>query len=170
MRNLTTASLSFAAGALSMFLLGNQASMTVQSASASSQGVTLAHIEDAKPVIPNVKLTTVGKTTFAAGGFVHEADGVNCVNCVFNGAKIRYSGGAFAFTNSTFEGKTNIVLDGAAHNTAMFLSGFGMLGCPASKPAPAGPKPPVLLLANMITIENAKLQAVSMVAPVGIKR
>ncbi len=63
-------------------------------------------------------------------------DGLDCHNCTFANAKLRYSGGAFNFENVNFSGTTQLVLEGAAANTLAFLRFLNSLstGIPLASP------------------------------------
>jgi hypothetical protein len=77
-----------------------------------------------------------------------QLDGLDCTACTFRSPILRYSGGAFRFTNVRFEGPVRVEFSGAAANTLAMLSLVQALGLSQS-PARPQPAQPVIRLANM---------------------
>jgi len=129
MRNVTVALGSFIVGAISMFLLGNHTSTFAQS----PQGLAppgLAINIDGTPTVPPFKNISVEGSHFTEDSF--RVAGVLCRRCVFDRTILLYGGGEFSIVESQFVSPPSIQLTGAASNTAVFLSMFGLLGCPAN--------------------------------------
>ncbi len=141
MRKITIALGSFIVGAISMSLVGNHTSTLAQEPKSPPGAIKVA---GAVPIVPPFRNNTVADSSF--DGVTHLVDGILCLRCNFNNATLEYGGGEFAILNPRFSGTTSIKLDGAAENTATFLSLFGLLGCPANK----APNPPRINPAPMM--------------------
>lgn len=63
-----------------------------------------------------------------------EVDGTNSEDDVFRNTTFVYGGGAYRLANASVQGAYQLVLLGAAANTAQFLTQFGLVGCPVSVP------------------------------------
>jgi len=141
MRKITLALGSFIVGAISMSLVGNHTSTLAQGP---NKSWSILQLDRAVPKVPpfgNISVQDIG-----IDGGTHFVDGILCLRCSFNNATFEYGGGEFAILNPRISGTVSIKLDGAAENTATFLSLFGLLGCPA-KNAPNTPRtnaPPIL--------------------------
>ena len=59
--------------------------------------------------------------TFLTGGKSLNLDGLNCEDCQFDNAQLRYGGGVVNLKGSTFSGTTELQLEGAAANTVALL-------------------------------------------------
>jgi hypothetical protein len=131
MRNVTVAVGSFIVGAISVSLLGNHTSTLAQ-----QEPPRTVVVAGAVPVVPPFVGTTVDGDNFDRRTL--NVDGILCRRCTFHDATLVYGGGEFAIIEPRLSGNLSIKLDGAAHNTAVFLNLFGLLGCSANnKPNPA---------------------------------
>jgi hypothetical protein len=66
---------------------------------------------DHMPVMRDFRFISSGQTL----------DGLNCENCEFKDARLRYGGGVLSLKGSTFSGTTELQLEGAAANTIAVL-------------------------------------------------
>lgn len=110
-------------------------------------------IVDARGAVPVVPTRPLVKANVDASGpgYALKVDGIDCVDCkVENGAVVQYGGGAFKFTNFQRSGATTLELKGAALNTKILLSSFGLMGCPVPQPKqrPTDPNVAILKAAN----------------------
>jgi len=98
----------------------------------SGEGV---HIEGAIPVFRDLESTPIF-TDVQIFNTKQSLDGLECHNCEFDNAKLRYSGGAFNLENVKFSGTTSVELGGAAANTIAFLEFLNSLsvGIPVASP------------------------------------
>jgi len=64
--------------------------------------------------MPTFKRFTISKSG-------QSLDGLNCEDCQFEGARLRYGGGVVNLKGSTFSGTTELELEGAAANTVALL-------------------------------------------------
>lgn len=129
MRNVTVALTSFAVGAVCMSVVGNHTSTRLQPVFA--QGVAVK-IGGAVPIVPPLGPRMEGTTL--AGPIA--LDGLNLTGTanLTGVTAITYGGGAFNLEKATFGGKPQLVLTGAAANTAVVLGMFGLLGSPKATP------------------------------------
>jgi hypothetical protein len=58
---------------------------------------------------------------FAISNSTQSLDGMNCEDCQFESASLRYGGGVVNLKGSTFSGTTELQLEGAAANTVALL-------------------------------------------------
>jgi hypothetical protein len=98
------------------------------------------HIEGAIPMFRALETTPIF-TDVTIFNTKQSLDGLECHNCNFNDADLRYSGGAFNLENVKFTGTIRLVLDGAAANTVAFLDLMKRIspGAPVVSPAPQTP-------------------------------
>jgi len=130
-----------------MLVLGNHTSIFPQPVLAQA-GIEM---DGAAPKVPDLPLYTLKDVGFGPGTTL-KSDGIACKGCeLMNGAVIKYSGGSFSFEASKLSGLFNIVLDGPAKNTAVFLASFGLLGCPKQEPKTPhiNPNAPAMRTANL---------------------
>lgn len=102
-----------------------------------AQGVSLPDF------IPKVRpLGGIKQKGNSFGHEVQQLDGMDCANCVFDSARLEYSGGAFRLENATFKGPFQLTLKGAAANTAELLRTIPALAKASLGKTPR-PKPPI---------------------------
>lgn len=131
MRNIPLALGSFIVGACCAFIVssGIHTSTSAQAA--------IGAPPDAVPKVVPLNTTNVVKFDVFKGS-AQQLDGLNCEDCLFKDAQIRYGGGAYRLKNSKAVGTVTIVLSGAALNTWVFLHQIGAFPPP---PKPIGPPP-----------------------------
>ena len=143
MSKMTIAMGSFIAGVCFALLLsiGNHSSVLAQAPSPQvhmlDPGFTgfcwgSSGIPGALPVVPS-ELTRMSNVESSMPE--QQLDGLDCSACTFRSPVLRYSGGAFRFTNVRFEGPVRLEFSGAAANTLVMLSLVQALGL-SQPPAP----------------------------------
>src|SRR6266567_1420129 len=138
MRKITLSVLSFALGALSMSLSGNQTSTSAQE---STKRPPFNRVVPAIPVVPSFNPVVMDRLSL--GGYIYSVDGILCRNCRFKDTTLLYAGGEYLLDNASVELPVRIELEGAALNTARFLNLFGLIGCHAKQTPPIA-MPPIL--------------------------
>jgi uncharacterized protein YjbI with pentapeptide repeats len=86
--------------------------------SGNKQGIA---IDGAIPEFRPLETTPIFNNVTISANESQDLDGLDCRGCTFNGAMMRYSGGAFNLENANFSGTTRLELSGAAANTVAFL-------------------------------------------------
>jgi hypothetical protein len=148
MRNIIVALGSFIVGAISMSLVGNHTSTL-------AQVPTAVRAQGTVPVVPPFRSIVVNGYVF--DGKIFAVDGILCTRCTFKNATLEYGGGAFAILEPRLSGSLSIKLDGAAHNTAVFLNMFGLLGCQTKNVPKVNPDP--IMRAKYIPEGNLEIRS-----------
>ena len=145
MRIVTVALGSFIVGALCVSFWGSHTSTLSQPLFAQ----TAIHIEGTVPVVPPLRHITSSGGKYKAVKF--EVDGIESTGDTFTGVTFVYGGGAYKLADATVVSPVNFEFTGAAANTVVFLSQFGMIGCPASHPQEPtiNPNSPVMKTAKL---------------------
>jgi hypothetical protein len=104
-----------------------------------SKGEAVGFSPNGLPNVPPIMMR-VSRLKITNGGS-QTIDGLLCDNCEFHDATLKYSGGAFQFTNFKFTGTTKVEVSGAAANTFAFMRLMNAIaaGSPAPKVEPNKP-------------------------------
>lgn len=150
MSKITLALGSFAVGLLLGSLFFNIHTVTLAQTSAPPTGPSLPiGIKLAKePVVPGLGPPFVNARL--NGPSLQPLDGLNCEDCDFSDAVLRYSGGAVRLVNPKFSGTIRVELSGAAANTVMLLPLLTALST-GKPPEPVNPNKPILKVVKMET-------------------
>jgi hypothetical protein len=150
MSKVTVALGSFAVGVVVMFLLGNHASIFVQSASAQPKGMVGRGAEPAVPPLGgNVSSSKFENVTKLL-------DGLHCRDCVFKNVTFEYSGGPYNLVNAAFSGSIRINFKGAAADTVVLLDFLKSLNA-GNKPQPLQPDAPLFRTADNVQATTVDL-------------
>jgi len=98
---------------------------------------------DASPKVPGIMMTVDHLEAIRSGQVL---DGLECIDCVFEDATLRYSGGAYRLINPTFKGRVTVEFSGPAYDAVFLEHVVTAIGSGPKPQAPTVPKQQIAMV------------------------